>query len=99
MKSHGLEHWTHFYTDYGVKLQKRFFAHFLKDEKNGWDKQPKVQLQVRHIDKFAERMENEWPLARTQWTKFYLQPARNLLSTEPAERCRPSSSLTRLAMA
>jgi predicted acyl esterase len=85
LEVHGLEHWTHFYTDYGVALQKRFFAHFLKDEKNGWEKQPTVQMQVRHVDKFVERMEDEWPLARTEWTKFYLQPARNLLFTEPAK--------------
>ena len=25
LEVHGLEHWTEFYTDYGVKLQKRFF--------------------------------------------------------------------------
>ena len=35
---HGIEHWTHYYTDYGVDLQKRFFGHFLKGEKNGWNK-------------------------------------------------------------
>ena len=30
---------------------------------------------VRHPgEKFVERHENEWPLARTQWTKFYLDP-------------------------
>ena len=68
-------HWAHFYTDYGEALQKRFFGHFLKGEDNGWDKQPRVQLQVRHPgEKFVERHENEWPLARTQWTKFYLEP-------------------------
>ena len=48
LEVHGIEHWTHFYTDYGVKLQKRFFDHFLKGEDNGWDEQPRVQLQVRH---------------------------------------------------
>ena len=48
LESHGLEHWTHFYTDYGVALQKKFFGHFLKGEKTGWDKQPKVLLQVRY---------------------------------------------------
>ena len=31
---------------------------------------------VRHPgEKFVQRAENEWPLARTQWTKFYLDPA------------------------
>ncbi len=83
LEAHGIEHWTHFYTDYGVKLQKRFFAHFLKGEKNGWAKQPRVQLQVRHPDRFAERHENEWPLARTLWTKLYLDPVAHALTQAP----------------
>jgi predicted acyl esterase len=87
LEAHGLEHWTHFYTDYGVQLQKRFFNFHLKgekDERNGWDRQPRVQLQVRHVDRFVERHENEWPIARTQWTKFFLDPADHSLSREPA---------------
>jgi len=48
LEVHGIEHWTHFYTDYGVALQKKFFGHFLKGEDTGWTKQPKVRLQVRH---------------------------------------------------
>ena len=81
LEAHGLEHWTHFYTDYGRKLQLRFFDHYLKGGKGDWKNQPKVLLQVRHIDKFVERKENEWPLARTQWTKMYL--AGNSLSSSP----------------
>ena len=84
LEIHGLDHFTHFYTDYGVSLQKRFFGHFLKGEDTGWDKQPKVALQVRHPgEKFVARAEKEWPLARTQWTKFYLNPADFSLSTKP----------------
>jgi predicted acyl esterase len=75
LEAHGGSHWAPFYTDYGVKLQKRFFDYFLKGEKNGWDRQPKVLLQVRHPgEKFVERQENEWPIARTKWTSFYLDP-------------------------
>jgi hypothetical protein len=83
LEAHGLEHWTHFYTDYGLKLQKRFFDYFLKGVENGWAKQPRVQLQVRRIDRFVERMENEWPLARTQWTRFYLNPLDFNLNSAP----------------
>jgi predicted acyl esterase len=83
LECHGIEHWTEFYTDYGVNLQKRFFDYYLKGLDNGWQNQPRVQLQVRHVDKFVQRMENEWPLARTQWTKFYLNPADYSLSQEP----------------
>src|ERR1019366_3361864 len=81
LEVHGGSHWAPFYTDYGVRLQKRFFDFFLKGEQNGWDKQPKVLLQVRHPgEKFVERAENEWPLARTQWTHFYLDSKNKRLS-------------------
>ena len=46
-------------------------------------RQPRVQLNVRHPgEKFVLRGENEWPLARTQWTKFYLDPGSSK-SAEP----------------
>jgi uncharacterized protein len=83
LETHGIEHWTEFYTDYGVRLQKRFFGHFLKGEATGWDKQPRVQLQVRHVDRFVERHESEWPLARTKWTRLYLDPRGPSLGSEP----------------
>lgn len=72
LEIHGLEHWSHYYTDYGVGLQKEFFGHFLKGEDNGWDARPPVLLQVRTVDGFVERAEHEWPLARTQWTRLHL---------------------------
>ena len=73
LEVHGLEHWTHFYTDYGVELQRRFFDHFLKGDDNGWDRTPRVQLNIRRPgEDFARRDENEWPLARTAWTTLYL---------------------------
>lgn len=84
LEIHGLEHWTEFYTSYGRDLQRRFFDHFLKDEDNGWDTQPPVQLKVRHVDGFRVRHENEWPLARTQWTRFYLDLDAAALTREPA---------------
>ena len=72
LEAHGLEHWTEFYTDYGVQLQKRFFGYFLKGEDNGWKLQAPVHLKVRGIDGFVERSEDDWPIPRTQWTRFYL---------------------------
>ncbi len=86
LEVHGLEHWTEFYTDYGLTLQKRFFDFFLKGADNGWDKQPPVKLQVRHIDGFVERDEDDWPLPRTQWTQFHLDPDGMLLSRTPPVR-------------
>src|SRR5499427_3748848 len=83
LEVHGIEHWTHYYTDYGVALQKRFFGCFLKGEKNGWDKQPRVQLNIRHPgEKFVIRHEDNWPLPSTRWTKFRLIADGHKLSTE-----------------
>jgi hypothetical protein len=74
LEVHGDTHFTHFYSAYGEALQKRFFAHFLKGE-DTWSKQPRVALNIRHPgEKFVLRAENAWPLQRTQWTKYYLQP-------------------------
>ncbi|HYB57209.1 MAG TPA: CocE/NonD family hydrolase [Alphaproteobacteria bacterium] len=85
LEVHGLEHWTHFYTDYGVKLQKRFLGHFLKGEDTGWKSQPSVQLQLRHPgERFVERHEEAWPIARTRWTKLYLDTGKPALSRTPA---------------
>ncbi len=84
LEVHGIEHWTHFYTDYGLALQKRFFGHFLKGEDTGWDRQPRVLLQVRHPGEvFVERAEHEWPLARTRWTQSYLDLAARTLADAP----------------
>ncbi|AKS36570.1 peptidase S15 [Mycolicibacterium goodii] len=82
LEVHGREHWTEFYTDYGLALQKRFFNHFLKGDGNGWESQPPVKLQVRTIDGFVERDEYEWPLARTQWTRHYLDSSTGGLTTK-----------------
>jgi uncharacterized protein len=84
LEVHGDTHFTHFYSRYGESLQKRFFGHFLKGEATGWAQQPPVSLNIRHPhEKFALRAESEWPLARTQWTKYFLQPEGLALTPQP----------------
>ncbi|MEW6124210.1 MAG: CocE/NonD family hydrolase [Pseudomonadota bacterium] len=86
LEVHGDTHFSHFYSNYGLALQKKFFGHFLKGEDTGWEKQPPVQLNIRHPgEKFVLRDEQEWPLARTEWTKFYLDPATLTLTTTKPE--------------
>jgi predicted acyl esterase len=87
LEAHGIEHWTHFYTDYGREQQLKFFDYFLHGKKARWDKQSKVLLQVRYPgEKFVAREENEWPLKRTKWTKFYLDPASMALTAKKPSR-------------
>jgi uncharacterized protein len=96
LEVHGDTHFTHFYSRYGEALQKRFFGHFLKDKDTGWSKQPRVSLNIRHPrETFVLRGESEWPLARTQWTKYYLQAdGLALTPQEPAAAATSSYETT-----
>ncbi|TMJ81951.1 MAG: peptidase S15, partial [Alphaproteobacteria bacterium] len=54
-----------------------------KGEDTGWDRQPRVSLNIRHPgERFVLRAEREWPLARTQWTKYFLNPHGLALGTD-----------------
>ena len=84
LEVHGDSHFSPFYVDRGVAMQKQFFGHFLRGDDNGWDKRPVVELGIRAPgEQFTFRAESEWPLARTQWTKFYLDPTSKALSLTP----------------
>lgn len=85
LECHGGTHWTEFYTAEGVALQRRFFDHFLKGEQNGWDSQPPVILNVRHVDRFEKRMEPAWPLPATDWQKMHLSADMRLQSQADRE--------------
>jgi uncharacterized protein len=93
LEVHGDTHFTHFYSRYGETLQKRFFGYFLKGEDIGWSRQPRVLLNVRHPgEMFVLRREDEWPLKRTQWTKYFLQPDGMVLTPQPPQT--PSDAAT-----
>lgn len=87
LEGHPGRHEEWFYLDYGMKLQRRFFDHFLKGEENGWEREPRVWLQIRRpfTDAVELRKENEWPLAGTQWTKLFLDAGKDAMTwTSPA---------------
>ena len=73
LEAHPGRHEEWFYLAYGMELQKRFFDYYLKGEKNGWNREPKVWLNVRRpFTKEVElRKESAWPLRGTKWTKLY----------------------------
>ncbi|QHE86871.1 CocE/NonD family hydrolase [Hydrogenophaga sp. BPS33] len=79
-------HYESFYLPHYVAIQKRFLNHYLRGEENGWEFEPRVQLEVRRPDGTATtRHEHEWPLARTEWTRFYLDAASATMGTEPSD--------------
>jgi predicted acyl esterase len=50
----------------------RWYDHWMKGVDTGIMDEPPIRLYVMGINQY--RYENEWPLARTQWTKLYLRP-------------------------
>lgn len=86
LEVHGLEHWVHFYTDYGVSLQRQFFDRFLKDADNGWDDRAPVTLNLRRVDgSFEERQADRWPPAEMSWRRLALTGSGGLAGAAIAE--------------
>ena len=81
LRIHSGSHVHPFYTEDGRHDQIRFFDYWLKGIDNGVMDEPPVKLAIRKGgDKIEWRHEQEWPLARTRWTKLYLD-----LSRKPAD--------------
>lgn len=71
--THGRRKWEEYYSEEAMGYQKKFFDYFLKGSDNGMLDTPRVRLEVRETkDKYAVRYENEWPIARTQYRRLYL---------------------------
>ena len=88
LRIHAGTHYHPFYAKEARRDQLRFFDHWLKGKATGIMKEPPVKLLIRTGGgkNYKWRYENEWPLARTQWTKFYLRPVKHkALKGEPAE--------------
>ena len=77
LRIHSGTHFHPFHSEEGRLDQLRFFDHWLKGHDTGIMDEPPVKLQIRTGGKnpkeYKFRSENEWPLARTQWTKMYLK--------------------------
>jgi len=72
LRMHTGSHVHPYYTEEGKQDQLRWFDHWLKGIDNGIMDEPPVKLAIRHgADKIEWRFEHEWPLKRTQWTKYY----------------------------
>ncbi len=74
LRIHTGDHFRPFHSNEGKVDQLRFFDYWLKGMQNGIMDEPPIKLEIRtggSKKPYAFRFENEWPLARTQWTKMY----------------------------
>ena len=64
-------------------LLLRWYDHWLKGIDTGYMDEPPIHLLIK--GKNISRHENEWPLARTRWTKAFLGPGESLGFTPPVQ--------------
>ena len=68
-------HTDAFYSDEGKHEMLRWYDYWLKGKDTGIMDEPPVKLCIRTSVRECEwRFENEWPLARTQYRRYYLNP-------------------------
>jgi predicted acyl esterase len=77
LRIHAGTHYHPFYSAEGRLDQLRFFDHWLKGLDTGIMREPPVKLLIRKggHGNSEWRFENEWPIKRTRWTRFFLRPA------------------------
>jgi putative CocE/NonD family hydrolase len=76
LRIHTGTHFHPFHSEEGRLDQLRWMDYWLKGIDTGILDEPPVKLEIRtggSEKPYPFRFENEWPLARTQWTKHYLR--------------------------
>ena len=77
LRIHSGSHYHPFHSEEGRTDQLRWFDHWLKGIDTGIMSEPPVKLEIRtggSKKPYAFRLEDDWPIPRTAWTKLYLQP-------------------------
>ena len=88
LRIHTGSHFHPFHSEEGRLDQLRWFDYWLKEIDTGIMDEPPVKLEIRtggSIEPYAFRFENEWPIARTRWTKMYLRVKREVSGSDAVE--------------
>jgi uncharacterized protein len=85
LEVHGRKKWSYYYEPHSVARLQAFFDKFLKGVASPVDTWPKALLEVR--EKYYvgdQRAENEWPIARTEYTRLYLDAGTGRMQRTPS---------------
>jgi len=86
LRAHRNFEWPDAYNSENLADLERFFARYLKLERNGWELTPKVRIEVQDTGDFnymENRPEENFPLKRTRYEKLYLDASDMSMKTEP----------------
>lgn len=86
LEVHGQKKWAYYYDPESVRRQHAFFDQFLKSKRTGLGDWPRVRVEVRdRIGVATVQAEHEWPIARTAYTKLYLDATTGQMQREPVD--------------
>ena len=76
-----------------VALQRRFFDRYLKGVDNGWESEPRVEVEIRAPGDTVKRVarSDAWPLPQTQWTRLNLDASQKTLAADPPREAASAS--------
>ena len=83
LEVHGRKKWAYFYEPGSVRRQQAFFDRLLNVIENEVPAWPKVRLEVPSATTPARSVASEWPIARTAYTRLYLDARNSSLQREP----------------
>lgn len=85
MRAHREFEWPDTYNYENIADLRMFYDRYLMDIRNGWEFKPRVRVEVMDAYDFdyqTNRPEGGFPLARTQYTKYFLNSSSMSLSTD-----------------
>lgn len=88
MRAHREQEWPDLYNTKHVEDLQHFYDRYLKDIHNCWEMTPRYRIEVMDAydyDYQTDRPEKEFPLARTDYQKWYLNAENGSLNKNPVE--------------
>lgn len=85
LRIHNTGEWDDYYHKGHTQELRRFFDRYLKGEDNGWEQTPRVRVSILNPGgaDVVDRVEEDWPIPRTQYRRLYLDAQRRVLQTAP----------------
>ena len=86
LRAHRDFEWPDAYNNKNLEELERFFARYLKLERNGWELTPRVRIEVQdayNYDYQINRPEENFPLKRTKYEKLYLDASDMSMKAQP----------------
>jgi len=86
LRAHRDFEWPDAYSNENLEDLERFFARYLKLERNGWELTPRVRIEVQDVGEWnyqTNRAEDNFPIRRTKYEKLYLDARDMSMKKEP----------------